>query len=206
MSDLLGLLLDENTLLQRVGGLGPRSAVSKVIFWTVTVCLTAWVFGYVSGLFPYLGMMNFSRIGLGLPLPAETSLGTATVPRAYLFKGQTVFIDYDIVATPHAWVAILLEGDSRLHWHGWPYSGYDVNTTGKGRLVYRVPESGFYKVRTLGMGGYGDHALSYHITWGATWPNGLGSLAVAKGPVQVFPSTGGATGVAPLAMSMPITP
>jgi hypothetical protein len=158
------------------------------LIYPITLVLSVWTFGYISGLFPYLGTYEESEHTRSNPFVGNGNpIGTLSLPFAYLFKGQTLFIDYDVQMEGRVHLVIDFEHTRIPTWAPAPYTQASIEQSGKGRYVYVVPESGLYKIRPWVYGSLAEYNIHYVVTWGATWANGLGGLPTALGPVQQMP-------------------
>jgi hypothetical protein len=160
---------------------------ANVLFYALTAFLSVWVFVYISGLFPYLGRIEHINSHSGIFSNRDSSLGTFKVPRAYLFKGQTVFIDYLAEVEGESSVRIYLEGAPGYRLGFWPHTHFDVKGNGKGRLYYTVPESGFYNVEANAFAWKGNYRINYTIAWGAVWSADINALPPTDVPAQQMP-------------------
>jgi hypothetical protein len=147
------------------------------LFYAATGLLCLWIFGYVSGLFPYLGHRERVRSPTSLGLPYGNSIGSVGVPMAYLTKGQTVFIDYDVKVSGGGYLWINLQGLPKSPVDVfWPSAWLIVKTDQKGRLIYKIPQSGLYRVVLWENGPFASYGVDYKLSWGAVFADGLRGL------------------------------
>ena len=159
----------------------PEKSQSHGLFWLLAklaaFILLIWPIAYTTGLFPYLGQMEFKRRFAESAVPIEDEWITVNPPAAYLVKGQTIFIDYKAKVGGKDYVRILLaewgrhETEPTWHWG----SAY-INHDREGRYIYTVPHSGFYSVWASTRGIYARNATSYLITWGAIFGGDVNKL------------------------------
>jgi hypothetical protein len=141
--------------------------------WTLYVAfglLLAWGFGYVSGLFPYLGYAaaardKVSHIGSG-PTGEVTPYG---VPTMLLLKGQKAIFDYDVEVEGKGGIVLYVTQVPKLvnidsgTW-------IRVGATGEGRVEIPIEKTGFYVFDA-----HFDHLpgglgrTRYSVKWGAVW-------------------------------------
>jgi hypothetical protein len=162
----------------------------NAFLYAVTGFASIWTFGYISGLFPYLGHLQGTCTQNGLLSSDCSKFGTFGVPYAYVTKGQTIFIDYDVTTRGKNRVYIDLSYRKSL-WSlsiSGRWTHFDLPDGGKGRLVYTAPISGFYDVGASNSSGNGFYFEAYSINWGAVWSNGLGGMPKTEAPVQQMPS------------------
>jgi hypothetical protein len=155
--------------------------------YLLTGILSIWIFVYVSGLYPYLGYITHTNSYSGIFMKRDSGLGTFKVPRAYLFKGQTIFIDYKVQVEGEGSVRIALEGGPSYKLAFWPRTHFDVKGSSKGRLYYVVPENGFYNVEANAFQWKGKYHISYTLNWGATWSADLNAFPKTDVPAQQMP-------------------
>jgi hypothetical protein len=167
---------------------GRRLRIPAWLVYPIIVVLSVWTFGYISGLFPYLGRYERSDHSSSNPFVSTGNpIGTLSLPYAYLFKGQTLFIDYDVQQEGRVDLTIYLTRRRNVLTGFGPYSYATIKESGKGRLTYTVPVSGFYDISPSPMGSLSGYKIHYQVTWGAVWADGLGGLPEAPGPVQQMP-------------------
>jgi hypothetical protein len=164
-----------------------NASIPAWLVYPITLVLSVWTFGYISGLFPYLGHYQRDESRTGLFSGGGNPIGTFSLPYAYLFKGQTIFIDYDVEQQGRVRMLIYLNHPHIPTFAPHPYTYATIEGSSAGRFLYVVPESGLYDIDPSVMGSLDGYHIKYNVTWGATWSNGLGSLPAAKGPVQQIP-------------------
>jgi hypothetical protein len=158
--------------------------------YAVTAFASVWLFGYISGLFPYLGHLQGTCTQKGALSSDCSKFGTFGMPYAYLTKGQTIFIDYNLTTRGKNAVYIGVSYQStpihlisKTNW-----TQIELPGSGKGRIVYTVPASGFYDPDVQNNAGREFYFEAYSVNWGATWSNGLGGMPTTEAPVQQMPS------------------
>jgi len=167
---------------------GRRVRIPSWLIYPIIAVLSVWTFGYISGLFPYLGRYERSEHNRSSPFASnDNPVGTLSLPYAYLFKGQTLFIDYDVQQEGRVHLNIFLYHRRNVLSGLGPYTYARINDSGKGRLTYTVPVSGLYEISPSAMGSLDGYNIRYQVTWGATWANGLGGLPTAPRPAQQMP-------------------
>jgi len=143
----------------------PRRSVWKLsgtAFYVVLGALCLWVFAYVSGLYPYLGVAgDNNRSGPGFSSSAgkyDFGLGTML-----LFKGQTAFIEYDATSA---------EGEVTLDVKPAGTLGFSdkrIRVKGKavGTLEVPIESTGIYNFRHEPALGRAYGHTQYSVRWGA---------------------------------------
>jgi hypothetical protein len=167
---------------------GRRLRIPAWLVYPIIVVLSVWTFGYISGLFPYLGRFERSEHNRSSLFATNGNpIGTLTLPYAYLFKGQTLFIDYDVQQEGRVYLNIYLNHRQNILSGFGPYSYATIKDSGRGRLTYTVPVSGLYDISPSPTGSLSGYNIRYQVTWGATWADGLGGLPESPGLVQQMP-------------------
>ena len=146
-----------------------RSVIGQTLWlskWAVTafiVVLCAWLFVYISGLFPYLGRADRGeRLGLGSSVQSNAS--PFGLKRMILFKGQVAFFEYDVRSETGGQIMLDLK----------PFP--DPNFTdgmqkiagpAQGRAEFVVQETGVYEFyHDFSLNGTGG-STQYGVAWGA---------------------------------------
>jgi hypothetical protein len=161
------------------------------LFYPITAVLAIWVFGYISGLFPYLGHYQRSEKNGGILSANGNPFGTITLPWAYLFKGQTLFIDYDVEQEGKVDLTIYLYHPSNPFVGLGHYTYATIKGSSTGRFTYTVPESGLYEINPSVSGSLDAYHIKYKVFWGAVWSNGLRAMPAANGETQTMPIVDG---------------
>jgi len=151
------------------------SSVGRVLFRLglpfALLAIFVWSALYWTGALPWLGYKNKhdSWAGIGGTSQGMT-LGTS---RFLFFKGQTVFIDYDIdeINSGALWINVGRKfsprsGEGRAH---------QVTSAGSGRFAHKITSTGLYFVRVEGrMGTKGKgYDVAYSAKWGAYFGDGV---------------------------------
>ncbi|MGB5723655.1 MAG: hypothetical protein WBM39_04510 [Parasphingorhabdus sp.] len=134
------------------------------VAYAATAVLSAWIFVYISGLFPYLGFEQRSEQyfpGGKTSLNGIPAFGTKTM---LLFAGQTAFIDYDIETSGQGGIYL----DVKPFYHlGFSGNEQKLNGSQNGRVEFPIEQTGIYQFRSA-TGYFGtDHRISYKLSWGA---------------------------------------
>ncbi len=157
------------------------------LIFPIVAVLSAWILCYVSGYFPYFGRYQREQSRAGNLFSNGNPLGTIGLPYAYLFKGQTLFIDYDVEQQGAADLTIYLH-HPRVPTLGLGRFTYaTIKESGKGRFVYVVPESGFYDITPSVFGSLKAYHIRYLVTWGAVWAGESGIFPATTSQIQPFP-------------------
>jgi len=142
---------------------------------TVWLLFCAWVFVYLSGLFPYLGYKSMTEGFVPMArtnFPYSSSRGLDAWQETFLFfEGQQVFIDYTVeIRSGSLWLFV-------RPWAPFPdvwdrATQLRVTANGHGRLTHRVARTGLYSVAAQPSNASGPgsaYDVTYTAAWGATW-------------------------------------
>ena len=154
---------DENTMKVRHRINGP----TWLLFILIPLLLLGVPTGYQAGMLETLGYESKSIKGGGFTsTQSGSSLGLKTM---YFFKGQTVFVDYEVEVTAGSlWIKFysltsMLDADAWLR--------HKVESTKKGTATFVVEESGWYRLdwegSVLGKSPAGSgYDIDYTLIWG----------------------------------------
>ena len=135
---------------------------TTLFFGAFLIAVTGWVIAYSTGIAPWLGFATQSEVFVGeRAAPRGLSIG----PRTFAFaKGQRVFVSYDLekAQTGALEVRVVRRGDLTPD----PAATLTLEAVGKGRHIYRVPDSGLYTVALNCMPGAEGCDIAYRATWG----------------------------------------
>jgi hypothetical protein len=158
---------------ESIAAASPRTRVAAAVGAVLVVAALAWVGGYASGAFPWLGYAWLSRSSVGGPggpisIIGETKAGSEFGVSTFLFlRGQTITVSYD---------AYIRAGSLFLY----VYQPYDdefgdgvstyVTTSGRGEWKVPVTRTAIYHITVepspaKGAGRGWD--MSYRAWWGA---------------------------------------
>lgn len=144
------------------GGIGPehRGTLTTFSIWLVIIPLVAWLLGYISALFPYLGYYHYNRQGMAA---SYVPFGPGTM---VLFKGQEAFIEYDVDSKPG------FDGTVYIDIRPWPALNHTpamhtVSGKSSGTVKVTIEQTGLYRFfHGTGPMAYRED-MSYTVTWGA---------------------------------------
>ena len=137
--------------------------VTKNGTFALGLILIAWLFVYISGIFPYLGSAERSeRLGMGIS--AKSDSGGFGMSRMLLFAGQTAFIDYNVKSDTGGEVWIDIKPLTTL---GYSDNVQKIRGNASGRYEFVVPSTGVYEFdHEFSLNGTGG-ATHYSVSWGA---------------------------------------
>lgn len=141
----IGLTSTQHEGAHRVSLGGGRIALPGWLFYPFVALLSAWVFVYISGLFPYLGYKSGGHVsspaGIGRVQYGTGDNDQVQTHRMFLVAGQTAIVDYDVTVRQGQLSVSLHQGMMGI---GPAIVEQGIATTGTGRISAKVPGTGIY--------------------------------------------------------------
>lgn len=125
---------------------GGRFNLPSWIFYPFVALLSLWVFGYVSGLFPYTGYKAGGYVTWRGPV-GSTSYGIGNNDEIqthylFLFAGQTAIVDYDVTVRKGKLDIEIVQGVLL----GPKLVEHSIDQSSKGRVSVKVPTTSIYTI------------------------------------------------------------